>query len=85
MLRFEVRTTSPILISEIFFNSAISQISSPIHRKIPSTSSGTILTLNLKFTSLINCTSAEDFEVEIIFPITPFEVNTGSFMLTLSS
>ena len=65
MLRFEVRTTSPILISEIFFNSAISQISSPIHRKIPSTSSGTILTLNLKFTSLINCTSAEDFEVEI--------------------
>ena len=50
MLRFEVKTISPISISDIFFNSTISHISFWVHLKIPSTSSGAIFTLSLKFT-----------------------------------
>ena len=65
MLRFEVKTTSPISISDIFFSSAISQISSPIHLIIPSTSSGAIFTLNLKLTSLMSWTSDEDLDTAI--------------------
>ena len=70
--------------SDIFFSSAISQTSSPIHLNIPSTSSGTIFTLSLKFTSLINCTSDDDSDTEVILPITPFEESTEKFSATPS-
>ena len=75
---------SPISISDIFFSSAISQISFLIHLMIPSTSSGAILTLNLKLTSLISWTSDVELDTAVILPITPLEERTGRFFETPS-
>ena len=82
MLKFDVTTESPILISDVFFTSNISQIVLLLQRKIPSDSDGITLTLSLKFPSLISCTTEVFAEEAIIFPTTPLDDKTGLFFLT---